>query len=206
LCMNDYLEWYCEKNWITKDEKNQTFKPSFWYRLDKDTSWVLIAAKNYEALQYINEIIRQRAISKEYLTLVAWKFPKHLIIDKAIEKTYNSKFDRAQMQLNESDWLDSKTECRLEKSFRHQQLGDVSLVKVKLYSWRMHQIRIHLSSEWYPVLWDLIYWKPALNRIIYKSLHIQRQLLHCHKYQFKNLDGKNIAFQAELPKEFKLIN
>jgi len=205
LCMNDYLERYCEKNWIIKDEKNQTFKPSFWYRLDKDTSGVLIAAKNYEALQYINEIIRQRAISKEYLTLVAWKFPKHLIIDKAIEKTYNSKFDRAQMQLNESDGLDSKTECRLEKTFRHPQLWEVSLVKVKLYSGRMHQIRIHLSSEGYPVLWDLIYWKPALNRIIYKSLHIQRQLLHCHKYQFKNLDGKNIAFQAVLPEEFKLI-
>ncbi len=205
LCMNDYLERYCEKNWIIKDTKNQTFKPSFWYRLDKDTSWVLIAAKNYEALQYINEIIRERAISKEYLTIVAWKFPKHLIIDKAIEKTYNSKFDRAQMQLNESDWLDSKTECRLDKTYKHPQLLDISLVKVKLYSWRMHQIRIHLSSENFPVLWDLIYWKPALNRIVYKSLHIQRQLLHCHKYQFKNLDGKNISFQAKLPEEFKLI-
>ena len=152
-----------------------------------------------------SQIIRERAISKEYLTLVAWKFPKHLIIDKAIEKTYNSKFDRAQMQLNESDWLDSKTECRLDKTYKHPQLWDISLVKVKLYSWRMHQIRIHLSSENFPVLWDLIYWKPALNRIVYKSLHIQRQLLHCHKYQFKNLDGKNISFQAGLPEEFKLI-
>lgn len=203
LCMNDYLERYCEDQWIST---SSTFKPSFWYRLDKDTSWVLIAAKNYEALQYINQIIRERAISKEYLTLVAWKFPKHLIIDKAIEKTYNSKFDRAQMQLNESDWLDSKTECRLEKSFNHSLLWTISLVRVKLYSWRMHQIRIHLSSEGFPVLWDLIYWKPALNRIVYKSLHIQRQLLHCWKYQFKNIDGKSIAFQADIPQEFKLLS
>ena len=202
LCMNDYLERYCEKQGINW---GSTFKPSFWYRLDKDTSWVLIAAKNYEALQYINKIIRDRAISKEYITLVAWKFPKHLIINKAIEKTYNSKFDRAQMQLNETDWMDSKTECRLEKTLKHQQLWDISLLRVKLYSWRMHQIRIHLSSEWYPVLWDLIYWKPALNRIIYKSLHIQRQLLHCWKYQFKNIDGKTISFQAEIPQEFKLF-
>ena len=203
LCMNDYLEWYCKEIWISD---SSTFKPSFWYRLDKDTSWVLIAAKNYEALQYINQIIRDRTISKEYLTIVAWKFPKHLVIDKAIEKTYNSKFDRAQMQLNESDWLDSKTECWLEKTFNHPQLWIISLLRVKLYSWRMHQIRIHLSSEWYPVLWDLIYWKPALNRIVYKGLHIQRQLLHCHKYQFKNINGKTISFQAELPKEFKLFS
>ena len=79
----------------------------------------MIAAKNYEALQYINRIIRERAISKNYLTYVAGKFPKHLMIDKAIEKTYNSKFARAQMQLNESDGLDSQTECRLVKNKKH---------------------------------------------------------------------------------------
>ncbi len=53
---------------------------------------MLIAAKNYESLQYINQIIRDRGISKNYMTRVAGKFPRHLIIDKAIEKTYNSKF------------------------------------------------------------------------------------------------------------------
>lgn len=206
LCMNDYLEWYCEQIGLNQKAENQTFKPSFWYRLDKDTSGVLIAAKTYEALQYINQIIRERAISKEYLTFVAGKFPKHLIIDKAIEKTYNAKFARAQMQLNESDGLDSKTECRCEKTFQHKDLGQISLVRVKLYSGRMHQIRIHLSSEHFPVLGDLIYGKPVLNRIVYKSLHIQRQLLHCWKYQFKNLDGKQIAFEVPLPQEFKILS
>ncbi len=166
---------------------------------------MLIAAKTYESLQYINQIIRERAISKHYFTLVAGKFPKHLIIDKAIEKTYNSKFARAQMQLNESDGLDSKTECRCEKTIQHKELGPISLVKVKLYSGRMHQIRIHLSSENFPVLGDLIYGKPVLNRIVNKSLHIQRQLLHCWRYEFKNLDGKLIAFQAPLPQEFRLF-
>jgi len=46
------------------------FKPSFGYRLDKDTSGVLIGAKNYEALQYLNQIIRDRKIEKEYVCLV----------------------------------------------------------------------------------------------------------------------------------------
>lgn len=214
LCMNDYLEWYCEqehkKNWsVTASDRNdntQTFKPSFGYRLDKDTSGVLIAGKTYAALQYINQLIRERAISKEYLTLVAGNFPKHLIIDKAIEKTYNAKFSRAQMQLNASDGLDSKTECRCQKVWYHQLLGQISLVKVKIYSGRMHQIRIHLASEKFPILWDLIYGSPAINRIVYKNLNIQRQLLHCWKYQFKNLDGKPIAFEASPPQEFQLIS
>lgn len=204
LCMNDYLERYCEKQWYTN--KNQVFKPSFGYRLDKDTSGVLIAAKNYEALQYINRIIRERAISKNYLTYVAGKFPKHLMIDKAIEKTYNSKFARAQMQLNESDGLDSQTECWLVKSKKHPLLWEISLVKVKLYSGRMHQIRIHLSSENYPVLWDLIYGKPVINRILNKQLHIQRQLLHCWKYQFQDLDGKMLSFEAPEPLDFEALD
>lgn len=86
--MNDYLEKYLnyKEGKDEKDEKgekgkhinsstpqrtnSQTFKPSYGFRLDKDTSGVLIAAKNYEALQYINKIIRDRKINKKYLTIV----------------------------------------------------------------------------------------------------------------------------------------
>lgn len=48
-----------------------TFNPSFGYRLDKETSGILIAGKTYDSLQYINEIIRNRQIKKEYMTIVA---------------------------------------------------------------------------------------------------------------------------------------
>ena len=70
----------------------------------------------------------------------------------------------------------------------------------------MHQIRIHLSSENYPVLWDLIYGKPVINRILNKQLHIQRQLLHCWKYQFKDLDGKMLSFEAPEPLDFEALD
>lgn len=202
-CMNDYLERYCEQQGYHK-EKNQTFKPAFGYRLDKDTSGVLIAAKSYEALQYINQLIRERAISKNYMTRVSGKFPQHLMIDKAIEKTYSTKFGRAQMQVNAHEGLDSKTECWLEKCFHHPLLGAISLVRVKLYSGRMHQIRIHLSSERYPVLGDMIYGNPAINRILNKQLNIKRQLLHCQKYAFVDQKGKQRGFEAPLPQDFSL--
>jgi 23S rRNA pseudouridine955/2504/2580 synthase len=95
LSMNDYLETYA------KDYAQGTFKPSFGYRLDKDTSGVLIGAKNYEALQYLNQIIREREIDKTYLTIVVGNPPKHFVIEKALEKSYNAQFDRAQMVINE---------------------------------------------------------------------------------------------------------
>lgn len=67
--MNDYLEEYIKHN-ATETKENNTFKPSFGYRLDKDTSGVLIAAKTYNALQYINKIIRDRNVDKWYETIV----------------------------------------------------------------------------------------------------------------------------------------
>ncbi|MEI6672766.1 MAG: pseudouridine synthase [bacterium] len=94
LCMNDYLDKYAE------EYKTSTFKPSFGYRLDRDTSGVLIAAKSYEALQYINTIIRERDIDKYYLTFVIGKFPEHLIIKKPLSKTYNKELDRSQVKID----------------------------------------------------------------------------------------------------------
>lgn len=200
LCMNDYLDKY------TEEYKTATFKPSFGYRLDRDTSGVLIAAKSYEALQYINTIIRERDIDKYYLTFVIGKFPAHLIIKKPLSKTYNKELDRSQVKIDYDDWLEAKTECRLEKFIQHPILGPISLLRVKIHTWRMHQIRIHVSIEWFPVLGDLVYGNPSANRILYKSLGINRQLLHCRKYSFLNpFENDQITFESPMPADFLKI-
>ena len=62
-----------------------------------------MGAKNYEALQYLNKIIRDRDIDKLYLTLVVGQAPKHFVIEKAIEKQFNEKFSRAQMMISEKN-------------------------------------------------------------------------------------------------------
>ena len=110
------------------------------------------------------------------------------------------------MSISEN-WLDAKTEIRNEKTVNHPVLWDISLVRVKLYTGRMHQIRVHLASESLPVLGDIIYWNPATNRKMYKVLKINRQMLHCSRYSFVNIDGKEIEFTTHLPKDFeKLMN
>ncbi len=199
LSMNDYLVCY------TKEYEIWTFKPAFWYRLDKDTSGVLIAAKTYEALQYFNQIIRNREINKEYLTIAVWNTPEHFVIDKPLEKSYNAHFDRAQMSIAKFWWLESKTECFKVKTFFHHELGQLSLLRVKLYTGRMHQIRVHLASEGFPVVGDLIYWNPVVNRKCNKLLHIQRQLLHCYKYSFSDMNERLIAVSAPMPSDFESV-
>ncbi len=197
LSMNDYLDKYAE------EYKTDTFKPSFGYRLDRDTSGVLIAAKSYEALQYINSIIRERDIDKYYLTIVVGKFPRHLLIVKPLTKSYNKISDRSQVKVDFDEWLESKTECRLEKFIQHPLLGPISLLKVKIHTGRMHQIRVHVASEWYPVLGDIVYGNPAANRVLYKSMNITRQLLHCQNYSFLDpFKNEEITFESPLPTDF----
>ena len=65
--LDDYLKSYVKKK---KIQTTDTFRPSFCFRLDKDTSGVVIAAKNYSSLQYLNELIRERKTSKMYLACV----------------------------------------------------------------------------------------------------------------------------------------
>jgi 23S rRNA pseudouridine955/2504/2580 synthase len=84
VCMNDYLEQYLK---FEDDGNSETFKPSYCYRLDKDTSGILIAAKNYESLKHLNELIRTRdpRIEKYYLAIVTGK-PKDQTIDVPLFK------------------------------------------------------------------------------------------------------------------------
>jgi len=72
ITMNQLLEYKSNLDNQNKEklEAHKTFKPAFAFRLDKDTTGVLISAKNYPALQYINELIRDHNIRKIYLARV----------------------------------------------------------------------------------------------------------------------------------------
>lgn len=199
LSMNDYLETYLS------DLKTGTFKPSFGYRLDKDTSWVLIGAENYEALQYLNRIIRDREIEKYYLAIVVGNSPKKMMIEKKLEKIVDQKFGRAKVVVNWKTGQEAKSEVETIKTIYDKELGQVSLVKVKLWTGRMHQIRVHMASEGFPVVGDLLYGNPAVNRKLEKVYGIKRQLLHCWKYGFVDLDGEMIEFEAKMPIEFEKL-
>lgn len=70
----------------------------------------------------------------------------------------------------------------------------------------MHQIRVHLADEGFPILGDLVYGKPALNRVLYKLLGINRQLLHCWKYSFFDFFTQNVRhFEARIPDDFEKV-
>lgn len=211
VTMNDWL--YSYLNIISREKGNDNmitkgsmFKPAFGYRLDKDTSGVLIAAKTYEALQYLNNEIRERAVVKWYVIITEGKLPKHTYIDKPLFKWFHGEKGRAHMFVNYEKWLPSQTHLYHIADKHIPRLGTVSLGLARIMTGRMHQIRVHSASEWYPVLGDKDYGNAGLTRILYKEFGVSRQLLHSFSYTLRDLDNKkNITFTAALPDDMQKL-
>jgi len=131
ITMNDWLYSYLnlerQEKWQNILTQWSTFKPAFCYRLDKDTSGVLIAAKTYEALQYLNEKIRLREVTKWYIVVCAGKLPKSLIIDKPLFKWFHAEKGKAHMFVNHEKWLDSVTHIYSLTSKKDSFIGEMSL-------------------------------------------------------------------------------
>lgn len=210
ITLNDYLETYVHWSWKQEGKDPQkmgiTFKPSFGFRLDKDTSGLIVGAKDYEALQYLNEIIRDRKVSKKYLAVVKGKAPAHMIINKPIFKGFNATEERAQMFVDMEKGLESKTEFECISTISNPHIGEISLLLVTLHTGRMHQIRVHLASENLPIVGDIIYGDEKLNDIAYRKEKVSRQLLHSYGYGFYDcFSQKNLYIQTDIPHDLKKL-
>lgn len=106
---------------------------------------------------------------------------------------------------HEEDAQSAYTIGHKEKVRSDPVLGTLSLVKVKIKTGRMHQIRVHMADAGYPVLGDIVYGIPSYNRRLHKQHHIRRQLLHCREYSFEDMHGQMLTFQAPLQEDMKKL-
>lgn len=184
---------------------SSTFNPSFCFRLDKDTSGIIISAKTYDAIQWLNEQIRERKVSKSYLCIVAGIPPQTLRMEWTLQKWYDSAFGVAKMEITKGEWKESLTTAKCITQLNHKTIGAISLLDVTLHTWRMHQIRIHLSDAWYPIIGDLMYGNPVINRLAKKE-KILRQLLHSTTYSFWDpFAQKQQTFTSPYPEDFSYL-
>lgn len=202
-CMNDYLEQYLG---FEDDGNSETFKPSFCYRLDKDTSGVLIAAKTYEALKHLNEMIRTRdeGIEKYYLAVVVGK-PTDQTIDAPLFKWFSERMWKGQTFVNHQKGVKAVSITQTLQTIDHKDLGEISLVKVQILTGRMHQIRVHMAHIGHPVLWDIMYGSKSHNELLAKKFGITRQLLHSYQYGFRSMDESWIERNCPVPQEFAFL-
>ncbi len=159
-------------------------------RLDLNTSGLIIFAKN----EYIQEnLIRQMEkgiFTKEYIAIVEGKMEKTKgLIDAPIARKEESIIERCVSENGQEAITEYEV---LQKNDRY------SVVRCKLLTGRTHQIRVHFAYLGHPLLGDTLYGK--------KSNLINRQALHSYKISFIHpITKKNVAFESDLPKDFKVM-
>jgi 23S rRNA pseudouridine1911/1915/1917 synthase len=175
-------------------------RPGIVHRLDKDTSGLLMIAKNDQTHQYLSQIIKSRQIKKEYLALVKGTFSnKKGRIEAPIGRSIQ---DRKKMAVirNKNHRL-AITEFTVLKNYHN-----LSLLKINLITGRTHQIRVHLASIGHQVVGDNTYGDSKLNQIFKKEYGLTRQFLHAQKLSFKLLHAKTSStFSAPLPPSLEII-
>ncbi len=168
-------------------------RPGIVHRLDKDTSGVLIAAKNDYTHEFLSRQLKERTMKREYLALVQGRIGENRgIIDAPLGRHPK---DRKKMAV---------TEVRSRKAVTHfevlERFEGFTFLKVRLETGRTHQIRVHLSYIGYPVLGDPQYGgkKQPFNLTGY-ALHAQTLgFFHPTKKEY-------MEFSAPLPEEFQGI-
>lgn len=164
-------------------------KPKPWlvHRLDKDTSGVLIIAKNESTYNYLTKIQKDRMIKKQYMAIVQGipNSPK-AIIDAPIGR---NKLNRKKMSIKKEGRY-ALTEYEILKS-----KNNMSLLNITLLTGRTHQIRVHLNAIGHPIIGDILYGK--------KSKYAHRQMLHAYKLSFKDIQNNNITVESEPEKDMK---
>ena len=180
-------------------------RPGIVHRLDKDTSGILVVAKNNNVHINLAEQFKEHTISRRYKAIV-WGTPDNQSIEGYIER---NRKNRKKMSLNNKGFGKySKTDIKLEKTF-----GIASLVDCHLHTGRTHQIRLHLTSKNSPIIGDKIYGKSKINQfgkdkntfnkfMILKNF--ERQALHAYHLGFDHpTTKKRMNFDIEIPEDFK---
>lgn len=162
-----------------------TFKPAVCNRLDKNTSGLVIAAKNYNALKQTNKAIRERKIRKLYMAKV------HGIINNDLElKDYLIKDDNKNMvKIINEQRENSKSVITYAHPLKTE--GRFTWLEVEIETGRAHQIRAHLSSIGHPIAGDKKYGKKDNEK--YQVLHAYKLVLDGYEDSLSYLNGMEIV-------------
>jgi len=178
-------------------------RPGIVHRLDKDTSGLLIVAKNDLAHRSLANQLQSRRLKRIYLALV-WGAPAPAAgrIEGNIGR--NPK-NRKKMAVLPHGGRPAATHYALRSHFA----AVASLVECRLETGRTHQIRVHLAHRGHPLLGDPVYGRkrppaglaPAVADAIGA---FRRQALHAHAIEFEHpRDGRTLCFKSDLPKDFR---
>ena len=167
---------------------NGVIRPGIVHRIDKNTSGLLIVAKNDKSHLKLAEQIREHSFTREYEAVAVGYFrEKEGTIDAPIGR---HRIDRKKMCVTQENSKNAVTHYSVIKQF-----GGYAYVRLRLETGRTHQIRVHLAYIGHPVFGDDVYGKPCRD--------FEGQCLHARKIGFIHpTTGKYMEFSSELPSYF----
>ena len=200
---------------INYDKKNLSsingeLRPGIVHRLDKDTSGVIIVAKNNFAHTHLSRQFNEHSIDRKYIALVWGK----LRPQKGEIKTFitRSSKNRQLMDVSQTKGKLAITNYKTIEIYENARVPTLSLVEYRLKTGRTHQIRVHMKFKGNPILGDKSYKKklkklkdvdPELNEIIKK---IDRQCLHAKSLGFLHpTKNQRLFFESKLPNDLHKI-
>ena len=167
-------------------------RPGIVHRIDKDTSGILVIAKNDKSHINLSEQIKNRKVKKIYIALVRGVIPEELAtINMPIGR---SKTDRKKMAVR-SDGKEAVTHIKVLKRY-----DKYTLVEVKIDTGRTHQIRVHMAEIGYPIVGDEVYSNGK------NEFNVHGQMLHSFSLDFMHpITGETMHLEASLPQYFQNI-
>jgi len=170
-------------------------RPGIVHRLDRDTSGLLIVARNTRAQTALMEQMKRHEIEKRYLALVEGV----ISLDQgSIEAPIGrDPRHRQQMAITATGSREALTHFRVLRRYAHH-----TLLLLQLETGRTHQIRVHLKAIGHPVVGDPVYGSGRSH----KDIHLQRQFLHAYQLRFPHpTSGKLVEFEAPLPTDLQVV-
>jgi len=167
---------------------SDSLRPGVVHRLDKDTSGVMLVAKNRTAQQNLSDQFKAHSVGKAYLVLVKGQLtPEQGVIEAPMGRDPRNRKRMAVV----TEGREARTEYRVIRY-----IGNYTLLEVMPETGRTHQIRVHLSAIGYPVVGDKVYGV--------KSPHLSRQFVHASRLGFKlPSTGEYVEFTSELPPDLE---
>ncbi len=173
-------------------------RPGIVHRLDKDTTGVLVAAKNAAAQAALAAQFKHRTVEKRYLALIHGHMKQ--VAGKIVMPIGRHAGDRKKMSTITSVGRAAETHWKVM-----ERLTEASLVEIGLLTGRTHQIRVHLAAIHHAVIGDQVYGiknaghSPPIRRLLRP---VGRQMLHARQIRFIHpVSGAEMCFQAPLPQD-----
>ncbi len=178
-------------------------RPGIVHRLDKDTSGLIIIAKNDAAHKNLSAQFKERSVKKTYYAIVAGEIKRsRFAVDLAVGRSPDNRKKMAVI-------IDERYKAR--QAYTDFEVMNVkkgfSFLKAMPHTGRTHQIRVHLSHVGFPIAGDILYTPPALYKILSRIKYFtQRLWLHSAEIEFFHpRSGEAVKFQTGIPDEFDIF-